>query len=431
LPRGWWVSALGGIAALGLAASAPAAEGGDVRVSIASPAPGGKLRDYVHQARIEGSALAEGDGPDRFDVMLVIDVSDSTKAASGADVDGDGQVGVDPHNELLPPGAFDPAIRSTDPGDTILQAQILAARSLLGGLDTRRVRVGLATFAGEVNPLTGERKSIDQQDAWLEVPLTDDYAALDRALDAVLARGPNGATNYAAGIRLAIVELAGLSGAKSTPRQGVSKVMLFLTDGIPTLPVGKGNQEDPGDGEAALRAAQLARSAGISINTYALGPSALQYPRVVTEMARMTVGNYTPVQNPGDIVTLLQGVTFADVEDVVLTNLTTGEFSTDVRLAPDGSFTGFVPVREGRNRVRISALASDGSRGSVELEFDFEHSQVGDRSRLGELERIREQNTQLELHRLGLEVEQFRREQKKRLEVEAERPGAAPSGTKP
>jgi hypothetical protein len=199
-------------------------------------------------------------------------------------------------------------------------------------------------------------------------------------------------------------------------------VILFPTDGT-TLPVGKGNREDPGDGEAALRAAQLARSAGISINTYALGPSALQYPRVVTEMARMTVGNFMPVQNPGDIVTLLQGVTFADVEDVVLTNLSTGEFSTDVRLAPDGSFTGFVPVREGRNRVRISALASDGSRGSVELEFDFEHNQVGDRSRL-RARRIREQNKALELHRLGLEVEQFRREQKKQLEIEAERPKA-------
>lgn len=426
MPRGRWSGAFGTVAALALAAGAPAAESGGVRVSVGSPTPGGKLRDYVHQARIEGSAFAESGGPDRFDVMLVIDVSDSTKAASGADVDGDGQVGVDPHNELLPPGAFDPAIRSTDPGDTILHAQIRAARSLLQGLDPRRVRVGLATFAGDVNPLTGERKSIDQQDAWLEVPLTDDWPAVDRALGAVLARGPNGATNYAAGIRLAIVELAGLSGAKSTPREGASKVMLFLTDGIPTLPVGKGNREDPGDGEAALRAAQLAKSAGISINTYALGPGALQYPRVLTEMARMTVGSYTPVQNPGDIVTLLQGVTFADVEDVVLTNLTTGEFSTDVRLAPDGSFTGYVPVREGRNRVRISALASDGSRGSVELEFDFERDQVGDRGRLGELERIREQNKQLELHRLGLEVEQFRREQRRRLEIEAERPGAQP-----
>ena len=392
-----------------------------MRVSVTSPTPGGTLRDYLHQARIEGSALAENGGPDQFDVMIVIDVSDSTKAASGADVNHNGVVGVNPHNELLPPGAYAPDVYSTDPGDTVLEAQVVAARSLVRGLDARRVRVGVATFSGEVSLTTGERKSIDQQDAWLELPLTNDYAAVDRALGAVEARGPFGATNYAAGIRLAIVELAGLSGARSTPRAGASKVILFLTDGIPTLPVGKGNNEDPGDDEAALRAAQLARSAGIIINTYALGPEALKYPRCVTEMARMTQGTYTPVQNPGDIVTLLQGVTFANVEDVVLTNLTTGEFSTDVRLAPDGSFTGFVPVREGKNRVRISALASDGSRGSVELEFDFAHNDVGDRSRLGELERIREQNKQLELHRLGMEVEQFRREQKKKVEIEAQK----------
>ena len=421
-----WRRALTRAAALALASCAAGAGAAEVSVSVSSPTPGGKLRDYLHQARVEGSALAAGGGADQFDVMLVIDVSDSTKAASGADVDRDGLVGVDPHNELLPPGAFDPAIRSSDPEDTILQAQVLAARTLLQGLDARRVRVGLVTFAGEVSRTTGERRSIDQQDAWLQLALTQDFGAVDRALVSVLARGPNGATNFAAGIRLGIIELAGLSGAVSVPRGGVSKVMLFLTDGIPTLPVGKGTVEDPGDDEAALRAAQLARGAGISINTYALGGAALKYPRVVTEMARMTVGTYSPVQNPGDIVTLLQGVSFADVEDVVLTNLSTGELSTDVRLGPDGGFTGFVPVREGKNRVRISALASDGSRGSVELEFDFEHSEVGDRARLGELERIREQNKQLELHRLGVEIEQFRQEQKKRLELEAQRPGAKP-----
>ena len=96
----------------------------------------------------------------------------------------------------------------------------------------------------------------------------------------------------------------------------------------------------------------------------------------------MTLGTYTPVQNPGDIVALLQGVTFANVEDVVLTNLTTGEFSTDVRLAPDGSFTGFVPVREGRNRVRVIGARQRRHARRVELEFDFEHAEVGDRSRL-------------------------------------------------
>jgi hypothetical protein len=410
--------------ALALPAAGAAAAESEVRVEVAAPAPGGKLRGHLHQARVAGSALAEGHGPDRFDVMLVIDVSDSTKVASGADVDGDGVVGVDPHNELLPPGAFAADVYSTDPGDNILHAQVAAARALLAGLDAKRVRVGLVSFAGEVSRKTGERLRVDQQDAWLELPLSDDYAALERALAAILARGPHGATNFAAGIRLGIVELAGLSGARSQPRSDARKVMLFLTDGIPTLPVGKGNQEDPGDDEAALRAAQVAHSAGISINTYALGPSALKYPRVVTEMARMTLGTYTPVASPGDIVTLLQGVSFADVEDVVLTNLSTGELSTDVRLAPDGSFTGFVPVREGRNRVRVSALASDGSRGSVELEFDFEHAEAGDRSGLAELERIREQNKELELHRLGLEIEKFRREQKKRLEIEAQRPGS-------
>jgi hypothetical protein len=414
---------LGAAATAIVPAAAHAADDG-VRVSITSPAAGGTLRDHLHQARIDGSALAESAGPERFDVMLVIDVSDSTKAASGADIDGDGVVGVDPHNELLPPGAFDPQIRSTDPGDTILQAQIAAARALLAGLDPRRVRVGLVSFGGEVSPQTGERKQVDQQDAWLELPLGEDYAALERGLTAILARGPHGATNFAAGIRLGIVELAGLSGAQSMPRADARKVMLFLTDGLPTLPVGKGSVQDPGDEEAALRAAQLAHQAGITINTYALGPAALQYPRVVTEMARMTLGTYTPVHSPGDIVTLLQGVTFADVEDVVLTNLTTGEFSSDVRLAPDGSFTGFVPVREGRNRVRVSALASDGTRGSVELEFDFEHADVGDRSKLAELERIRRQNKELELHRLGLEIEDFRREQQRRIEIEA-RPGEA------
>jgi hypothetical protein len=416
------LSALGRtLLGLTLLLSAPvvrAAESG-VRVSIAAPAAGGKLRDHLHQAKIDGSAFAEGAGADRFDVMLVIDVSDSTKIASGADVDRDGQLGVNPHTELLPPGAVPTDVYSTDPGDTILQAQVAAARALVAGLDAARVRVGLVTFGGEVSRQSGERKRVDQQDAWLELPLSADYGALERSLAAILARGPHGATNFAAGLRLGIVELSGLSGAVSAPRADARKVMLFLTDGIPTLPVGKGNVEDPGDDEAALQAARLAHRAGISINTYALGPTALQYPRVVTEMARMTLGTYTPVQSPGDIVTLLQGVSFADVEDVVLTNLTTGEFSSDVRLAPDGSFTGFVPVREGRNRVRVSALASDGTRGSVELEFDFEHAEVGDRNNVAELERIRRQNKELELHRLGLEVEDFRREQKKSIEIEA------------
>lgn len=387
-----------------------------MQLRIESPMPGSLVESQVHQARLTGSALADAADPRVFDVMLVLDTSGSTATASGGDIDGDGVVGINPKAEGLE-AMFPPGVLSTDPDDTILHAQVRSALALLEGVDPRRVRVGLISFAGEVDTTTGYRLSPTQQDAWLEAPLTGDFAAVRHALAGVLARGAHGATNYSAGILLAVTELGGLTGARSAPRGEAKRVVLFLTDGLPSFPVGLGNETDPGDEEAALRAAELAQTAGISINTYAIGPEALKYPRVATEMARTTHGVYTPVQNPDDVIVLLAGTSFSDIEDVIFTNLTTGDFSTDVRLAPDGNFTGYLPVREGKNRVRIVALTSDGARGEMELELEFRLSQVGSRDKLGELERIRRQNKQLDLHRRSLEIEAFREQQRKRLEI--------------
>jgi hypothetical protein len=407
-----------------LAAALPAAA--DVRVNVASPRPGERIENKVDQAPIRGAASADGQQPSDFDVMIVLDVSGSTRAASGVDVDGDGDVGVDPHLELLPSGAYPEDVRSTDPEDSILHAEIAAARALLRSLDPQRVRLGLATFSGEVDPVSGERRRSDQADAWLEVPLTNDYAAVSSAIDGVLARGPSGATNFAAGVRLGVRELAGLPGARSQRRRGAKPVMLFLTDGVPSFPIGRGDRTDPGDVEAAISAARLAQTAGITINSYALGPQALSYPQAVTEMARVSLGTYTPVQNPGDIIALLQGVSFANVEDVVITNLTTGDFSTDVRLSPDGSFSGFVPVRLGRNDLRITALASDGTRGSATLTIDFAKTELTDLELARELERIRRMNKELLLLRERRKIDDFRAKEKKELELEVEKPSGAP-----
>jgi hypothetical protein len=393
-----------------------------VRIVIDSPRSGEHVENRVDQAPIRGTAVAQGERPSDFDVMVVIDVSGSTRAASGVDVDGDGVVGVNPQEELLPSGTYPDDIVSTDPDDSILNAEAAAARALVRSLDPSRVHVGLATFAGDTDPTTGERRSLDQQDAWLEVPLTADRSQVLNAIDAVVARGPSGATNFAAGIRLAVTELAGLPGARSHPRPHAKKVMLFLTDGVPSFPIGRGDVTDPGDIEAAVNAAMLAKTAGITINTYALGPQALSGPQAVTEMARVTLGTYTPVRNPGDIIALLQGVSFANVEDVVLSNLTTGDLSTDVQLNPDGSFHGFVPVRVGHNQVRVTALATDGSRGSVVLDIDFGHSQLTDREMALELERIRNMNKELLLLRERKRIEDFRNREKKELEIQVEKP---------
>lgn len=407
------------------AATPPASQaGGAVHVLLRSPRSGESVENRVHLAPIQGSAASSGERPAWYDVMIVLDVSFSTRCASGIDVNGDGRLGLNPRLELLPPGSYPEDACSTDPGDSVLAAEVAGARRLIQALDPKRVRVGLIAFSGDVDKETGERLDPNQADAWLQVPLTGEYAEVERALDAVMERGPHGATNFSAGLRLGITELAGMSGARSEPRKGAKAVILFLTDGTPTFPIGRAEDSDAGDIEAAINAAKLAHQAGITVNTYAVGPDALTNPIAATEMARVTLGSFTPVKNAGDIVAVLQGVSFANIEDVVVTNLTTGDFSTDVRLEPDGSFSGFVPVREGRNRLRVTALATDGQHGSVEVEIDFKMAGLSDRELAKELDRIRERNKQLQLLVERKRIEEFRQREKQRkeLEIEAETP---------
>jgi Mg-chelatase subunit ChlD len=387
-----------------------------VRVLIDSPLPGDPVRNKVHQAPIRGSAIAEGSRPADFDIMFIIDVSGSTNAASGVDVDGDGVVGINPQLELVPAGTYPPDLRNTDPQDSILAAEIRAAEALIATLDPKRVRAGVISFSGEMNPQTGHRVRYDQQDAWVEVPVTADFDRVRSGLRAILARGPNGGTDFAAGVRLAVTELAGLTGSKSVPRPDAKKIALFLTDGVPTFPIATGSAMDPGDVEAALNAARLAHKAGIIINTYALGPGALTDPVAATEIARVTLGTFLPVRNPGDIISFLQGVTFANVDDVVFTNLTTREVSTDVELKPDGSFRGFVPVTEGVNRIRVTALATNGASGSTEFDLDFVTSGLTSRELALELDRIRERNKHLILLLERERIQRFREQQRKVVE---------------
>jgi len=395
-----------------------------VHILVESPLADGLIRNLVHQAPIRGTAVAATEAPAAYDVMLVLDISGSTSQPSGVDVDRDGEVGLNPSRNLEPGSIPAPdGTQNTDPGDSILAAEVAAADALIASLQgSERVRIGILSFSGEMNPNTGYRKRYDQQDAWLEVPLTADFASARARLSAILARGPYGGTNFAAGLRLAIRELAGLSGARSASRPNAKKVVLFLTDGVPTFPSGTGSTSDTGDIEAALTAARLAHRAGITVHTYGLGLDALSNPHAVTEVARLTVGTFLPVRNPGDIVSFLQAASLANVDDVVFTNLTTREVSYDVNLAPDGSFSGFVPVREGRNRVRITALASDGATGSVELDLDFEASGTSGGELALELERIRERNKQLMLVMERDRVKRFREHQRKQMEIEVGSP---------
>jgi len=422
------ILALAAVWACGLLAAAGAHAGDPIRLEVESPSPGATIESKMHMAEVRGVASSEGGDVKGYDVMVVLDVSRSTETASGADVDGDGEVGENPQLGLYAPGEFDEDVRSTDPEDTILHAEIKAARTILSGFDPERVRVGLITFSGKSDPKTGKRIDRNQQDAFLQVPLTHDYGQLEAALARVLAEGPSGATNFAAGIRLATKELTGLGGGSSSQRNGTKPVILFLTDGQPSFPAGLATVSDPGDVEAAVAAARVAQQAGIRINSYALGPDALTKPIAATEIARVTLGTFTPVVNPGDIGAALQAVSFANVEDIGMLNLTTREDSADIRLNPDGSFQGFVPVREGTNRVLVNALASDGSEANVEISFTFKMKEMDDRDKQKELEATRRMNVEL-LRALEAErIKQAKRRQRmqQELDIRVEREEGSP-----
>ncbi len=402
------------------AASVERTDVGEVAIDIASPTSGEVVRNRVHVAAIRGSARSGTKDPLDFDVMIAIDVSKSTRFPSGIDVDEDGEVGFNPQEELVAPGSYPDDMVCSDPDDSILGAEIRAARMLVDSLSAGRSRIGVLTFSGEVDLETGERNSPDQQDALLRIPLTDDFPAVLGVLEEVRAEGSYGATNFSAAIRMAVVELVGLTGAKSEPRSNARRLLQFLTDGVPTFPYGRGDTPDPEDTEEAIRASRLARKAGLTINSFALGRYALESPVATTEMARLTGGAYTPVRNPGEILAFLRSVSFANIEDVVITNLTTNDISYDVHLSPDGSFSGFVPVGLGRNEVQVTVLASDGGENSVSVDVDFEQAGLTENELVVELERVRKRNKEMMLLLEQKRIQAFRERQKGVVTIEAE-----------
>jgi len=162
-----------------------------LHIEVASPNPGELVKNTVHLAPVRGSVQSGSGDPVDFDVFVAIDVSHSTRFPSGIDVDRDGEVGFNPDRELVAPGTYPEGMVCTDPDDHILAAEVRAGRLLLEALDIYHTRIGILTFSGESDPMTGLRKSSTQRDAVVVLPLTNDFDAARRALDKIAERGPH------------------------------------------------------------------------------------------------------------------------------------------------------------------------------------------------------------------------------------------------
>jgi len=333
-----------------------------LRLEIQSPREGASIGDAAG-AFLAGRAVALRRARSRFDLVVVVDTSASTGAPTGADVDGDGQVGVQPKGGQ---------IASTDPDDSILAAEVAAARRLIDGLDPRTTRVGLVTFAGDpqMSPfgqLFVRRPALSQE------PLTSDFRRLRRGLAEIVKRGPHGGTYMAAGIDLATLEILGLPGALSEADPDSEKIILFFTDGEPTLP-----HQDIGENvREVLRSAVRAWHAGVRIHSFAIGPEALAGPISTVEMAGLTHGVFTPVRDPANLALFVEKLSLANISRMEVRNLSSGRRAYQVVLHPDGSWDALVPLQEGVNELRVEATAVDGAQATARIQL---HHRAGGKS---------------------------------------------------
>ncbi|MCE2390415.1 MAG: VWA domain-containing protein [Proteobacteria bacterium] len=407
---------LGSLAvAVTLLASLPApgaSEKSNLRLTVETPVNGAVIGDPQGMAFVSGQALALFGDYKTFDIVFVVDTSDSTATPSGEDIDGDGKVGQSGgrgissiFGRLIP-------LPSSDPGDSILAAEVAAVANLLQQLDPRTTRVGIVSFAGDYDPLT--------PDAFTEVPLTSEYELVMKGLARVLRRGPANMTNMVDAINLSMIELLGTQSAYSEPRRDSrpKRIVMFLTDGRPTLPIEGSSLQNA---KMAIDHATRARKFDIRIDTFALGPDALSEPISVVEMARVSDGVFTPVKRPADLRAVFEQIDFSEIEALGVSNATTGAEAHYLTQNADGSFAALLDMQEGRNRIEVYARATDGSRMRREITVDFvpgaeaqrlSFREVAQRNRLLE-DRLRD----LKHRRMELETE---REERVRAELLAE-----------
>jgi hypothetical protein len=309
------------------------------------------------------------------DLVIVIDVSDSTLESAGVDLDGDG-----------PEGATDPLlvdwllrqpdvserlverVQEEDFDDSVLMVELAAAYELIDRVDPRLFRVGIVAFSGH---------------AWVVTPVGATRSELIDGLDHLRWNFfyGTGGTDFVDAVRVAAAALETPSAeadpaapdarggaaaketaaAEDTEEQLSDRAILFLSDGAPTGVAGRSRAE-----ESALAAARAAADRGIRVFTYAIGPQAIQALDVYRGMAELSGGRFEKIEKPAEAVPALRSVDLTDVAELSVENLTTGGDARAVRLFPDGSFDGLVELSEGRNRLRFTALAHNGSRDVAE-----------------------------------------------------------------
>ena len=133
----------------------------------------------------------------------------------------------------------------------------------------------------------------------------------------------------------------------STNSQDRSRIVLFLTDGTPTLPYGSGLTQEKEDVQAAIDAAKVLADNNVQI--YAIGVSETpSFIRMSTlpAIAAITKGRFYHIMNTSIMNTLLEHLSFVGISKILVNNTKVdlsilGDFDIDSTLEGDVSFKAY------------------------------------------------------------------------------------------
>lgn len=371
---------LAGVAVVSLGVALGSARGGEGRPK--PPAKGVSLRVNAAYAIereasklgfVSGRALAGG-AQGTLDVVFALDGSQSTAFTSGVDVDGDGKVtGSAGGLEETLDAVVGLKPRSKGGPDSVLAAQVVAVETLLRDLDERSTRVGVVVFAG------GSEGSAD--DAWTQAELSSPYGRVRSKLRELLQiYPPGGSADLPAGLRAARLELVeGRPAEDCCPQQRI----VLVADGYPQ----SGRESALATEQRALNLANMLRKDRIRVDVYAVGPLAQQRPRAATKVAEYSGGSFVPVDRPGDLINVLPEIDFAEIDELRIVNLGSGQRALEQVQYPDGGFSALVPIQDGENEIEVYARASNGDEKTVRVTIGAATRSLDVRERL-DLERL-------------------------------------------
>jgi hypothetical protein len=316
-------------------------------LQLDSPASGQLVRLSAPVVEVSGRAAAELYASD---IVIAIDLSNSALLASGVDVDGDGTLGTTKRWAKNGGGRGHRYRRwTTDPDDTIIHSELLAARFLISGLAARKNRIGVLTYTGRPRV----RAQIGSPDAALEaverIRIVEDWSG----------------TNIARALQKAaqmFEETPPMPGSRR-PR-----TVLLFSDGEPTVPYV--------EYFAVRRALEKTRELAerkIRVCTFAFGEDADM--EFLSQLAGLTLCRLIPFEEPRDLLIDRIGEPF-ELQQLRIVNLTTGQAARAVRILPDGAFDGFATLVPGENQLRVSITLASGRHATAVRNVRYEPAET-------------------------------------------------------